>query len=156
MLYKLCMFNRQHFHKLRVHMWGWRQVRQRAYLFANKAIASKYLTAGRTFLHMYMQLSDIYFTILQFPVCCKQYLCLGTIRASLTSCLYRLIKRSLARIKRIFTADALMFNISAISAQDRPSFSYSHRQTAYLGGNCLNTRSTISRSATRLSNRPPS
>src|SRR5579859_5334087 len=105
---------------------------------------------------MYIQLSGVYFTILQFSVCREQFMYLGTIHASLTSCLYKLIKRSRARINRIFTADALMINISAISAQDKPSFSYSHKQTAYLGGNCLNTRSTISRSATLLSNRPPS
>src|SRR5438874_1318710 len=87
MLYKLCIFNRQRFHELSVHMGGWLQRRQGAHLFANKTIASKYLPAGRTFLQMYIQLSDIYFTILQFPVCCKQYLCLDTIHASLSSSL---------------------------------------------------------------------
>src|SRR3989440_12575933 len=155
MLYKLCMFNRQRFHELRVHMGGWLQRRQGAHLFRQKTIASKFLPAGRTFLQMYIQLSDIYFAILQFPVCCKQYLCLDTIHASLTSCLYRLIKRSLARIKRIFTADALMFSISAISAQDRPSFSYSNKQTASLAANCLNPPPTSWRPATRPSNRRP-
>src|SRR6266487_3305871 len=129
---------------------------QRTDLFADQAVASKRISASRALLQVSIQLSGNYIVSIQFSVCSQQHLCLGAIHSSLTSCLYKFIKRSRARIKRIFTADALICNISAISAQERPSFSYSQRHTAYLGGICFRTRSTISRSATRLSKRPPS
>src|SRR6266700_7504832 len=105
---------------------------------------------------MHFQLGHVRLALPQFTICCKQRLRLDTVHSSPTSCLYRVIKRSRARIKRIFTADALILSTSAISAQDSPSFSYNHKQVAYFEGNWLKTRSTISRSATRLSKRPPS
>ena len=74
----------------------------------------------------------------------------------LTSCRYRLMNRSRARMRRIFTADGLTLSTSAISAHEKPSCSYNKRQAAYFGGSRLSTLSTISRSATRCSKRPPS
>src|SRR5262249_8945410 len=40
-----------------------------------------------------------------------------------TSCWYRVMKRSRARIRRIFTAEGLTLRISAISAHENPSCS---------------------------------
>src|SRR5712691_9902204 len=140
------MLSRQCSHEFCMHVRRRLKSRQGAYLLTDQTIVSKDFPAGRALLQMQIQLCRFYVTILQFAVCRQQHLCLSTIHSSLTSCLYKLIKRSRARIKRIFTADALMFSIPAISAQDMPSFSYSHKQTAYLGGSCFMTRSTISQS----------
>src|SRR5260370_8787561 len=105
---------------------------------------------------MRIEFAGIRLDIPQFTIRGEHRLRLDTVHSSLTSCLYKLIKRSRARIKRIFTADELMLSTWAISAQESPSVSYSQRQMAYLGGNCSNTRFTISRSATLFSKRPPS
>lgn len=133
-LQELYVFGSQCMHELRVHIGRRLNDRHGAQLFSDGLVASKRPPTIRTMLQMVIKFAGICYVVLEFAICGDHRLRLVTIHSSLTSCLYKPINRSRARISRIFTAEALMFNTCAISAQESPSFSYSHKHTAYLGG----------------------
>src|SRR5712691_1070195 len=97
--------------------------RQRPQAFPYQIVLIMDLLAGGATLQMIHKLWCICLYIVTVSIHGEQCSRLVAVHSSPTSFLYNAMKRSLARMRRIFTAEELILSTPAISAQERPSFS---------------------------------
>src|ERR1019366_2000324 len=123
LLNETCVLSGQCSHQFAACIGGRLECWQRAHPFANKTPLSEKRFTFCTTAQMYLQCSCIHLSVFQFTICGEHCPRLTTVHSSPTSFWYNPMNRSLALIKRILTADALMLSTPAISAQESPSFS---------------------------------